>query len=487
MKKVLQYKNQIGLALFLLSLVFLMIAKPLEPINSSYSTIPALITIVLAFATQKVIPSLVGGVFLGSFLISNYSIFSSIQHSLSLILSQILGEMDSISYETLNWYHIKIILFAFALGGLIEICGINGGTKGIVAFFDKFAKSKVSAQLSAFAMGIVIFFDDYANTLIVGNTMRPIADRMKISREKLAWIVDTTAAPIATIAPVSTWIGFELGLFHEAMQRFDIFSKSNAYSLFLDSLPYAFYAIFSLIFILIVVISKRDFGPMLEFEKQRQIRTTEELYGHSEISGHEMADMEQQKAMLLNALIPIFSVIFLTLYCLYLTGAQNLKTPLSFWDTVARGDSGTSLMVASYSGCLLAIMMGYTRQGTSIFKSIQTWIRGGKEMLMPTLILLLSWSLGHICEELKTGVFVSALVEMHLWIGLIPILIFLVSGLIAFSTGTSWGCMTLMVPMVFSLTTLHSPENWHLFLASLSAILGGASYGDHCSPISDTT
>ncbi|MCO4782752.1 MAG: hypothetical protein KC646_10550 [Candidatus Cloacimonetes bacterium] len=479
-------RTHIGFTIFMLALFYLIIVKPSNPINSTYSTIPAVVTILLAFATQKVIPSLLGGVFLGSLLASNYSLGHSFLHSSSLIVSQILGDLDKLSFSTLNWYHIKIILFAFALGGLIEICGINGGTKGIVSFFDRFSKSKVSAQLSAFGMGVVIFFDDYANTLIVGNTMRPIADRMKISREKLAWIVDSTAAPVATIAPVSTWIGFELGLFQEAMQRFDIFSKTNAYSLFLNSLPYAFYAIFSLIFILIIVLSKRDFGPMLEFEKKRQNLSDEELYPTVNSTNHDLTSMDNQKAFILNALLPILSVIVLTLACLYFTGSK-IKGSTAFWDTVARGDSGTSLMVSSYFGCTLAILMGYFRQGTSIFKSLKTWIIGGKEMIMPTLILLLSWSLGHICEVLKTGVFVSSLVELHLWIGLIPILIFLVSALIAFSTGTSWGCMTLMVPMVFSLTSLHSPENAYLFLASLSAILGGASYGDHCSPISDTT
>lgn len=479
-------KNHLGYLIFTISLIYLLIEQPSTPINTTYSTIPAVVTILLAFATQKVIPSLLGGVFLGSLLASKYSLWDSLLHSSSLIVSQILGDLDKISFATLNWYHIKIILFAFALGGLIEICGINGGTKGIVSFFDRFSKSKVSAQLSAFSMGVVIFFDDYANTLIVGNTMRPIADRMKISREKLAWIVDSTAAPVATIAPVSTWIGFELGLFQEAMQRFDIFSKTNAYSIFLNSLPYAFYAIFSLIFILIIVISKRDFGPMLEFEQKRQTLSDEELYPTANSVGHDMQTMADQKALILNALLPILSVIILTLTCLYFTGGKT-KGSTAFWDTVARGDSGTSLMISSYFGCTLAILMGYFRQGTSIFKSLKTWVVGGKEMLMPTLILLLSWSLGHICEILKTGVYVSSLVELHLWIGLIPILIFLVSALIAFSTGTSWGCMTLMVPMVFSLTSLHSPENAYLFLASLSAILGGASYGDHCSPISDTT
>jgi len=453
-----------------------------ESVGKLPSILPPLITVYFALLCKDVYLALFFGIFLGSILLSNGLFLTSALDSGVRLISVLVGDPRAFSLAGLNWGNLKIIAFAYLLGGMIALCTANGGMQGLMRVFLKFSKDRVRAQLSTWFMGLMIFFDDYTNCLLVGNTMRPITDRFKISREKLAYIVDSTAAPIATIAPVSTWIGYEIGLIDSSLKNYPALSHWNAFSVFLSSLPYSYYAFFTLFFILLYILWGMDFGPMYEAQTSPQN------------NGEKRAEVETAQISHWSlALGPVFLVILVTLAMLYKTGIEKLlhkKADLAqtgVGEILSSGDAGTSLLTAAFLGCFLAVALSVITKALSPGGCLSCLVQGGKKMLAPTLVLCLSWALGGICFELKTGAFVSLMVQAHLPVEILPILVFLTSALIAFATGTSWGCMAIMVPMVLGITSLHSPEHLHLFLGSVAGILGGASFGDHCSPISDTT
>lgn len=446
-----------------------------------FSITPPVITVYFALVSRHVYLSLFAGIFSGCFLLTGGDFLKGTWDALMKMLSVFLGDPANISMESIPFDNLKIIAFAYLLGGMIAICVANGGMAGIMGLFSAFANSALRAQLSTWAMGLMIFFDDYTNCLLVGNTMRPITDRFKISRAKLAYIVDSTAAPIATIAPISTWVGYELGLFTTAIKSNEGLEQYSALSLFLHSLPFSYYAIFSLLFILLLILTGRDFGPM--YESQVHARQGERIEdGNFEKKGH-----------WLPGVAPILSVILATLIGLYITGMQNLldkgaeASTLNLGIILSSGNSGTSLLIGALSGCILAILLSKLMTRMDLHSCWKVLRDGGIKMIPPTLVLCLSWSLGMVCHEMKTGDFVSLLVKLHLPEFWLPVLVFLTSAIIAFATGTSWGCMAIMVPIVLGIDSLHQGENLHLLFGSVSAILGGASFGDHCSPISDTT
>ena len=354
-------------------------------------------------------------------------------------------------------------------------------------------------------MGVLIFFDDYANTLIVGNTMRPLTDKLKISREKLSYLVDSTAAPVANIAIISTWIGYELSLINDSFQTIGL--QQNAYVTFFKTIPLNFYPLFALVFGFAVAVFGRDFFSMYKAEYRTandRGLLREGAMPLADMGEGELATKEGAPLRWFNALIPVGLVVLTTLAGLWFTGLQatpadvNIKSLglVHFVSTViGNSDSFAVLMWASFIGGISAIILAMAQKILTMNEALMAWVGGVKAMVMAALILTLAWSIGNICTDLQTADYVISVTKNLLAPHWIPTLTFIISGIIAFSTGTSWGTMAILTPIVIPLAhqlpmadpTISSSHYLGILLSSIAAILAGSTFGDHCSPISDTT
>ena len=335
---------------------------------------------------------------------------------------------------------------------------------------------------------MIIFFDDYANTLIVGNTMRPYSDKLRISREKLSYIVDSTSAPIASIAIISTWIGFEMGLISDAFAKLGI--ERNIYITFLQSIPYRSYCILALVVVPMIAWLKRDFGPM--YKAEIRARTTGKLSrdGAKPLVDDIQTGSEIEMSSHWNALIPIGFVILVTAFGLYYHGYRTTG-PAPIYKIIAEADSFAVLMWAAFTGAILSVILSTFNSKLSFGKTMDAFVDGVKSMMMAMIILILAWSLGKVCEDLGTAGYVAGITEGILAPWLLPALTFVISAFISFATGTSWGTMAILVPIIIPVAAgIIGPEldaNWNIMLATIGSVLAGSIFGDHCSPISDTT
>jgi len=382
------------------------------------------------------------------------------------------------------------------IGGMVGIISRNGGMQGVVNWIVKWADSVRHASMATAWMGIAIFFDDYTNTLVVGNTMRPVTDAKRISRAKLAYIVDSTAAPVACIALVSTWIGYEVGLIGDSIDKISSLD-AEPYLVFLNTIPYSFYPLLAIIFVFMVAYSGRDFGPMLAAERKAR--------KHGVIADEHLADdtndakpiqpVSGKPQRALNAVIPILVLVFSVMGGLYVTGKANVEIANpGLQDIIGAADSIKSLLWGSFLGMLSATILSLAQRILSLDQTINAWYQGLRSMLMALIILLLAWSLSDVAEILRTADFLVDLLGESLPPYLLPVLVFLLAAATAFATGSSWGAMGILVPLVIPLSwavleaqDMASAEHMHILYSAISAVLAGSVWGDHCSPISDTT
>jgi Na+/H+ antiporter NhaC len=347
------------------------------------------------------------------------------------------------------------------------------------------------AQIATWLMGVLIFFDDYSNTLIVGNSMRPITDRHRISREKLAYLVDSTAAPVACVAIFSSWIGYQVSLVGDALDSVD--SDLNPISVFIQSIPYAFYPLFALALTLTVAASRRDWGPMLKAERRALggslMSETAQPLADYESSG--LLPDSETPCRWWNAAIPVFLVVAVTVIGLYVSGAEALRAEgagdASLRAVIDASDPFTSLLWASMAGVTAAIVLAVAQGVLGLRDALAAMVSGFKSMLAAVVVLVLAWSLGKVCVDLGTADFLVAVVGPAMPVALLPAAVFLVAAAVSFATGTSWGTMAILTPLAIPLVVLDPDSAPALVAATVSAILGGAVFGDHCSPISDTT
>lgn len=345
-------------------------------------------------------------------------------------------------------------------------------------------------------MGILIFFDDYANTLLVGNMMRPLTDKLKISREKLSYLVDSTAAPVASIAVISTWSVFQMSLLDGPYQQFGI--TENPYITFLKSIPYSFYCLLTLFFVFTNIIMRREFGPM--YSAQLRSRTTGEVLSKQAkpMADPQLMDVEELNRKAThwsNAFIPILTVIAVTIIGLYSTGKNALgeQVNYSIRDIISGSDSYAALMWGSFITCGVAILISVSKRILTLGKAMDAWLNGVRSMVMACIILVLAWTLGSVCESLRTADYLVNLTSGILTPALLPAVTFLTAAAISFSTGSSWATMSIMVPIIapMSIKLMNMDPNLvvqtPIFVSTFAAILSGATFGDHCSPISDTT
>ena len=464
-----------------------------SPLAGWISVLPPLIAIVLALIFKDVLVALFAGIYLGALALFGWHPLAALGRVVDHFVSNALADPD----------HAKILVFSTLLGGMAAVMTRSGGTNGIVERLSPLATSARRGQLAAWLMGVLVFFDDYANTLIVGNTMRPVTDRLRISREKLAYIVDSTAAPVASVFPISTWIGFEVGLLAGAFSQLHL--PFDAYNAFLASIPFRFYPILALVLGFTIAFARRDLGPMLAAE--RRAATTGQLIGdgHEPLASYDaavLAPPEDRPHRATNALLPIATVIVVTLVGLYRSGSDGLVRG-DYHGTVewlravfSNASSYNALLWASLSGVLVAVLLPVATRVLRLGEAIKGMVEGFKSMMLAVVVLLLAWSIGSVCAELHTADFLVDLTHGVLSPFWLPVLVFIISAAVSFATGTSWATMSILIPLVVPIYhglaiasghAVDSPLYYHLLLGTISSVLAGSVWGDHCSPISDTT
>jgi Na+/H+ antiporter NhaC len=468
-------------------------------LNGWLTILPPLVAIALALIFKDVVIALFIGIFTGAVFINRFDVFTAFFNVVDKYVLEAISDTDRAS----------IIVFTLLLGGMVGIINKSGGVKGIVDSLSRKVTSARGTQFYTWLMGILIFFDDYTNTLVVGNTMRPLTDKWKVSREKLAYIVDSTAAPVACIALISTWIGFEISLINQALKSYNV--DLDAYHLFLSSLPYRFYPILAMLFVFLILWLRRDFGPMIKAEKRARsgklLRDNAVPLSDFESSG--LAPAKFTPARWYNGLVPIIVVITTTFIGLYISGKSGLAAdgnPLgsqSFFNILFAGqffkdlgtivssaDSFKVLLWASLLGVSTAFLLAASQKILKLRDVVTSLVQGMKSMMMAIIILILAWSLGVVLSELKTADFLVSLISSTLDYHLFPAIVFVFSAFIAFSTGTSWGTIAIMYPLVIPIIIAlarHSADFQQFLVMTIASVLAGAVFGDHCSPISDTT
>lgn len=464
------------------------------------SVVPPLLAIVLALLFREVVISLFAGVWLGAFLWTGMNPLAAVLRTVDTFALPALADAD----------HAAIILFSLMIGGMVGVIGRNGGTFGIVERLAPYATTPRRGLLATYAQGLLIFFDDYANTLIVGNTMRPVTDRLRVSREKLAYIVDSTSAPVASIMFVSTWVGYELSLIADGLKSAAAtvaqtnpalaqrLTEANAFNVFLDTIPYRFYPLLALLFVLLVIWMRRDFGPMYEAEMRAASGGGLHRPGASLMTDTTSGAMEPPEGAPLrwwNAGIPVGVVVAAVLIGLYASGRAALGPGAhSLRDVFGEANSFHVLLWASLLGSIVAIVLTLAQRILTVAETMDAWLSGLRSMVLAMVILVLAWSLQGVTEVLGTAQYISAALEGNVSVRLLPVIVFAVAAAISFATGTSWGTMAILLPLVIplgaTLTTandLAQGGHYTILLGVISSVLAGSIFGDHCSPISDTT
>lgn len=480
--------------IFLLILLSPAVAFAQDPAPEAAATwmsvLPPAAAILVALVTRRVIPALFLGVWLGAVLVRGLSPANAF-----------IGLLDSFQVYVLNALadpdRAAVILFSLMIGGMVGIVSRNGGMQGIVNHVRRFATSVRDASLATAGMGLAIFFDDYANTLVVGNTMRQITDAMRISRAKLAYLVDSTAAPVACIALVTTWIGYEVGLIGEAVANLPTLNQ-EPYLIFLASIPYSFYPILAIVFVLLVAATGRDFGPMAEAERLARLDGVREDIQADRSGAHDcepIPPVEGKPHRAVNAVLPVVVLVLGVLAGLEITGRLASDSPdPGLREIIANADSYKALMWGSLLSVLTAVALTLAQRIMDIEETVNAWYQGMRAMLYAMVILVLAWALSTTTVELQTATFLTEIIGASIPAAAMPVIVFVLAALTAFATGSSWGAMGILVPLVVPLVWgmleargIANAEHMHLLYSSIASVLAGAVWGDHCSPISDTT
>ncbi|HRX78012.1 MAG TPA: Na+/H+ antiporter NhaC family protein [Pirellulaceae bacterium] len=446
------------------------------------SLLPPLIAITLAIATHRVVASLLAGIFAGACILASGNPITAIGTTFETHLWTSLSDGD----------HLRVFVFTLLMGAMVGVMRQSGGMEAIVNGIAPLARSRRGGQLTVWLLGLIIFFDDYANSLLLGNTMRPLTDRLRISREKLAYLVDSTAAPVSGLALVSTWVAGEIGYIQDGLTGTPLAESTTAFELFIATIPYRFYVLWALLMVPLVGILGRDFGSMLVSER-RAIRET----AASKSSGtNPRGDTSQWP----NAVIPVLTVVLVTIILITATGwqaiAEDTTIERSALNIFGNGNSYLSLVYGSLTGLIIAVLLGWWNARIDL-EDLKAAASEGAIQVMPALaILWLAWALSGITKEnyLGTGEYLGHLLVGSVDVRWMPTIVFVLASVVAFSTGTSWGTMGILMPLVVPTTiqllgadqTQVSAQD-PLLIGAIAGVLAGAIFGDHCSPISDTT
>lgn len=467
--------------------------------TDGWSLFPPLLAILVAVASGRLVWGLCLALFSGALIALpiDVPVYMWPLHALYM------AAIDFVWTPLRDSFQLFILGFTASLIGMVRVVSLAGGTRGIAEALVRRAASARSTRLATALLGLAIFFDDYANTIVVGTTMRPITDRFRISREKLAYLVDSTAAPVAGVAIISTWIGFEVGLFGDAMDSLG--TGISGYELFFRALPARFYCLLTLFFLLVSTLMRRDYGPMLRAERRARQHNQPLAPGAQPMTGdaHQVPDHPDIAGHWAVAALPVGLVIFGVLAGMH-WDARNAEAVIAargehaffsrvYWTAVFSNADGAKVMfLSSLAGSGLAFVFARTRKslrdgrrplGTSTI--LRTWVSGITGFSYALLILVLAWAIKEMCQAVHTSDYLIGALENVLDPRFLPLLVFGLAAAVAFSIGTSWTTMALLLPTM--LPVAHQMGDITLVILVAAAVLDGAIFGDHCSPISDTT
>ncbi len=426
--------------------------------GTAWALLPPLIAIVLALITKEAYSSLFIGVVAGGLLFAEFNPEVTMTHVIEDGFISVLSKPSNVG----------IIIFLVILGAMVSMMNRAGGSAAFGRWAQKHIKTRVGAQLATVALGVLIFIDDYFNCLTVGSVMKPVADKYKISKEKLSYIIDATAAPVCIIAPISSWAAAVTGFVE----------GEDGLSIFIRAIPYNYYAIFTIVFLIAMIVTKTEFGSMKKYEYEAML---------AEAADGDDAEVKEDGLKKGGVIDLVFPIIVLITACvlgmIYTGGFFNGE---SFVNAFANSDAPVGLVIGSFMAMLITIAF-YSIRRVIRFKDCVECIPSGFQAMIPAiLILTLAWTLKAMTDSLGANVFVSDFVRTYAksFTAMLPAIIFIVGSLLAFATGTSWGTFGILIPIVVNIFQDSDPV---LMIISISACMAGAVCGDHCSPISDTT
>ena len=426
-----------------------------------WALVPPIIAIVLALITKEVYSSLFVGILVGGLFYSGFSFEGTFNHIFNDGYIAVLSDS----------YNVGILIFLVVLGAMVSLMNRAGGSAAFGHFAKEKIKTRAGAQLATIALGVLIFIDDYFNCLTVGSVMRPVTDEHKVSRAKLAYLIDATAAPVCIIAPISSWAAAVSGFVE----------GEDGFSIFIRAIPYNYYALLTIVMMITIVLLNIDFGSMRTHEKNA-------LNGDLFTSGKEASDKEAEpkssKGKVIDLVIPIIMLIICCVIGMIYTG--GFFQGEGFVSAFSNSDASVGLALGSIFAMLLTIIIYLIRRVLSFSECMECLPSGFKAMVPAILILTFAWTLKAMTDSLGAAVFVAGAMEKSAGglMMLLPAIIFLVGCFLAFSTGTSWGTFGILIPIVVAVFANSNPQ---LMIISISACMAGAVCGDHCSPISDTT
>ncbi len=484
-----------------------------------WGLVPPILAIVLALWTREVIVALFVGTLAGALILSGGNPVVAVTSTIS----------DHIIANTLaDSWNIGVILFCLLIGGLVGIIGKIGGTAAVAKRVVKRAKSSQTSLFWAAILGIMLFIDDYANSMLVGNTMRPITDKYRVSREKLAYICDSTAAPVSSMAPLSTWIAAELIVIAAALRMQGI--TANPFVVFFQSIPFRFYSIFSLALVFIIILLRRDYGPM--YTAERRARETGAVYAvnHKPMHTHDKDLLPDEGVVgsVWGMILPVGVFILVTVLGLFSNGSEALaktiaahretialaasqagsvsadalleaKNVMIVWDgmsalqryfyAIGSADASVVLNWASVLSIITAMGCGLRRK-VAFDRLLEAFVGGLKSMVLAVTVLALALALKNVISEMGLAIWIAEQAQGMLLPQILPVLVFLSAMGISFATGTAWGTNAILMPIVIPVAASvgsSGNELTTILIASIGAVLTGAVFGDHCSPISDTS
>lgn len=425
-----------------------------------WALVPPIIAIVLALITKEVYSSLFIGILVGGLFYSGFSFEGTLTHIFENGFIAVLSDP----------YNVGILIFLVILGAMVSLMNRAGGSAAFGRYAKEKIKTRVGAQLATVALGVLIFIDDYFNCLTVGSVMRPVTDGHKVSRTKLAYLIDATAAPVCIIAPISSWAAAVTGFVE----------GEDGFSIFISAIPYNFYALLTIVMMLGLILMNIDFGPMKEFEAKAEkgdLSPDENMTATAEMP-------VSSKGKVIDLLIPIIVLIVCCVIGMIYTG--GFFEGANFIEAFSNSDASVGLALGSICAVLITIIIYLLRRVLTFTECMECLPNGFKSMVPAILILTFAWTLKAMTDSLGAKEFVAAAMEQSAGslMNFLPAIIFLVGCFLAFSTGTSWGTFGILIPIVVA---VFAGSNHELMIISISACMAGAVCGDHCSPISDTT
>lgn len=431
-------------------------------IGTFWALVPPLVAIVLALITKEVYSSLFIGIIVGGLFYSNFSFEGTMIHIFD----------DGLIASLANSYNVGILIFLVFLGIIVALMNKAGGSAAFGAWASKHVKTRVGAQLATIALGCLIFIDDYFNCLTVGSVMRPVTDGHKVSRAKLAYLIDATAAPVCIIAPISSWAAAVSGFAPEG---------TNGLMLFIQAIPYNYYALLTITMMIGLTVFQVDYGPMAVHEMNA--RRGDLFTVHDGINAEETK--VEGKGKVIDLVLPIVVLIIGCVIGMLYTGGFFSGT--SFVDAFADSDASRGLVYGSFIALLITIIFYVTRSILKFTQCMSCVAEGFKSMVPAMTILALAWTLKAMTDSLGAGDYVASVVSRSAgsFLNFLPAIVFLIGALLAFATGTSWGTFGILIPITLKVFPLDGSNP--MAIICVSACMAGAVCGDHCSPISDTT